>query len=297
MTHIPVLKDESIDGLAIKKGDIIIDGTLGGGGHTYEMIKRYGKGIKIIGLDLDIDAEVRAKSLIGNTPADFIFKNNGFQDIDKVLKDLKIESVDGILLDLGISSFQLEVAGRGFSFLKDEPLLMTMKKDPTEEDLTAKEIVNTWEEENIADIIYGFGEEKYSRKIAKAIVEARKEKEIETTFELVKIIDEAVGKNYRGLRIHPATRTFQALRIATNSELTNLEQVIEKGFNCLKKGGHMSVISFHSLEDRIVKRAFVKLKEKGLANIITKKPIIPTDEELKVNPRSRSAKLRLLEKI
>ena len=252
MTHIPVLKDESIDGLSIKKGDIIIDGTLGGGGHTFEMIKRYGSSIKIIGLDLDLDAKERTEKLIGQIPSDFIFVNSGFQDIDKVLKGLEIEQVDGILLDLGISSFQLEVAGRGFSFLKDEPLLMTMKKEPTDEDLTAKEIVNTWEEESIADIIYGFGEERYSRKIAKKIVESRKEKEIETTFDLVKIIDEAVGKNYKGMRIHPSTRTFQALRIATNSELSNLEQVIEKGFNCLKIGGHMSVITFHSLEDRII---------------------------------------------
>ncbi|MCX6754190.1 MAG: 16S rRNA (cytosine(1402)-N(4))-methyltransferase RsmH [Candidatus Nomurabacteria bacterium] len=297
MTHIPVLRDESIDGLAIKKGDIVVDGTLGGGGHTFEMIKRYNDSIKIIGLDLDIDAKSRTEILIGDTPSDFVFANSGFQDIDKVLTDLKIENVDGILLDLGISSFQLEVAGRGFSFLKDEPLLMTMKKEPTEEDLTAKEIVNTWDEENIADIIYGFGEEKYSRKIAKKIVESRKEKEIETTFDLVKIIQDAVGGYYKGLRIHPATRTFQALRIATNSELSNLEEVLDKGFNCLKKGGHMSIISFHSLEDRIVKRAFVGLKEKGLAKIINKKPIIPTAEELRSNPRSRSAKLRLLEKI
>ena len=297
MTHISVLKRESIDGLAIKKGDIIIDGTLGGGGHTFEMIKRWGNSIKIIGLDLDIDAKERTLKLIGDTISDFTFVNAGFQDIDKVIKDLNIESIDGILLDLGISSFQLEVAGRGFSFLKDEPLLMTMKKDITEEDLTAKEIVNTWGEESIADIIFGFGEEKYSRKIAKKIVDSRKEKEIETTFDLVKIIKDAVGGYYKGLRIHPATRTFQALRIATNSELSNLEQAIDKGFTCLKKGGHMSVISFHSLEDRIVKKAFVKLKENGKALIHTKKPITPEEEEVRNNPRSRSSKLRLLEKL
>ena len=294
MTHIPVLKDESINGLAIKKGDIIVDGTLGGGGHTYEMIKRWGKDIKIIGLDLDIEAKSRTESLIENIPSDFIFINSGFQDIDKVLSDLNIKEVDGILLDLGISSFQLETAGRGFSFLKDEPLLMTMKKNPTEEDLTAKEIVNTWGEESIADIIYGFGEEKYYRKIAKKIVEERIEKEIKTTFDLVKIIQDAVGGYYKGLRIHPATRTFQALRIATNSELSNLENGIEKGFNCLKKGGRMSIISFHSLEDRIVKRAFVKLKEEGKGDVLTKKPIIPSEQEIKENPRARSSKLRLL---
>jgi len=297
MTHIPVLKDESIDGLNIHNGDVIVDGTLGGGGHTFEIIKRYGKGIKIIGLDLDLDAVTRAKKLIGTTPCDVKFFTIGFQAVDEVLDELGIQEINGMLLDLGISSFQLEVAGRGFSFLKDEPLLMTMKKDPNDEDLTAKEIVNTWEEETIADIIYGFGEEKYSRKIARAIIEARKEKEIETTFDLVKIIDEAVGKYYRKMKIHPATRTFQALRIATNSELVNLEEVIKNGFKRLAKGGRMSIITFHSLEDRIVKRAFVKLKEDGEAKIITKRPMIPKEEELKLNPRSRSAKLRLIEKL
>ena len=297
MTHIPVLLDESIVGLSIKKGDVIVDGTLGGGGHTFEIVKRFGKDIKIIGLDLDIDAKTRAEKILGSTPSDFIFVNSGFQDIDKVLEDLEIKKVDKILLDLGISSFQLEIAGRGFSFLKDEPLLMTMKKEPSDTDLTARDIVNTWDEEILADIIYGFGEEKYSRKIAKMIVESRKEKEIETTFDLVKIIDEAVGKNYRGMKIHPSTRTFQALRIATNSELSNLEQVIEKGFEHLSVGGRMAIISFHSLEDRMVKQAFVKLKEKGVANVLTKKPIIPSEDEIKINPRSRSSKLRLIEKI
>lgn len=297
MTHIPVLKDESIDGLNIKKGDVVVDGTLGGGGHTFEIIKRYGKDIKVIGIDFDSDAIDRAKKLIGKTKCDVKFFTVGFQAIDEVLDELGIEKADRILLDLGISSFQLEVAGRGFSFLKDEPLLMTMKKDPNEEDLTAKEIVNTWEEETLADIIYGFGEEKYSRKIAKAIVLARKEKEIETTFDLVEIIDGAVGKYYKRMKIHSATRTFQALRMATNSELTNLQEVIEKGFLRLGENGRMAIITFHSLEDRIVKKAFVSLKEKGFAKIITKKPIIPTKEELKLNPRSRSAKLRLIEKI
>jgi 16S rRNA (cytosine1402-N4)-methyltransferase len=297
MTHIPVLKDESIDGLNIQKGDVIVDGTLGGGGHTFEIIKRYGKSVKVIGLDFDADAITRAKKLIGDTPCDVKFFTIGFQAMDEVLDELGIKSVNRIFLDLGISSFQLEVAGRGFSFLKDEPLLMTMKKDPSDDDLTAKDIVNTWEEETLADIIYGFGEEKYSRKIAKAIVEARKEKEIETTFDLVKIIDDACGKYYRRMKIHPSTRTFQALRIATNSELTNLQEVIEKGFERLSQNGRIAIITFHSLEDRIVKRAFIELKEKGIGKIITKKPIIPTDEELKLNPRSRSAKLRLIEKL
>ncbi len=295
--HIPVLRDESIDGLQIRSGDIIIDGTLGGGGHTFEIIRRFGSGVKIIGLDLDSDAIARAKSLVGELPHDVVFRTAGFQDMGKILEELNMPHVDRILLDLGLSSFQLEIAGRGFSFLKDEPLLMTMKKNPSEEDLTARDIVNTWEEKNLADIIYGFGEERFSRKIAKAIIEARKEKSIETTFDLVKIIDEAVGRSYKRLKIHPSTRTFQALRIATNSELSNLEEVIEKGWDKLSIGGRMAIISFHSLEDRIVKRAFVKLKQEGYANIITKKPIIASSNEINLNPRARSAKLRIIEKI
>jgi 16S rRNA (cytosine1402-N4)-methyltransferase len=309
MMHISVLKNESIDGLAIKSGDIVVDGTLGGGGHSFEIIRRFGSGVKIIGLDLDADAIGRFKSLVGDLPHDVILRTVGFQDIDKVLHELNIIHVDRILLDLGISSFQLEESGRGFSFLRDEPLLMTMKKparpressgsggNPNEYILTAMDIVNTWEEKTLADIIYGFGEEKYSKKIAKAIIEARKEKLIRTTFELVRIIDEAVGKYYRRMKIHPATRTFQALRIATNSELANLEKVIKKGFNLLADNGRMAIITFHSLEDRIVKRAFVDLKQKGYANIITKKPITPSDDELIMNTRSRSAKLRIIEKI
>lgn len=297
MTHIPVLRDESVDGLNISSGDIIVDGTLGGGGHTREIIRRFGDTVKIIGLDLDSDAIDRAKSQIEGMPHDTTFRTAGFQDMDKVLDELYITHVDGILLDLGISSFQLEVAGRGFSFLRNEPLLMTMKKNPSSKDLTAKAIVNTWDEKTLADIIYGFGEEKHSRKIAKAIVEAREESEIKTTFDLVAIIDKAVGKFYRGMKIHPSTRTFQALRIATNTELTNLEEVIQKGFNRLAVGGRMAIITFHSLEDRIVKHAFIEIKKNGYGNILTKKPIIPTKEEIKLNPRSRSSKLRVIEKI
>ena len=297
MKHITVLLNETIDGLDIQKGDIVVDGTLGGAGHTKEIIRRFGKDVKIIGLDLDKDAIDRSEILLKDLEKDVVLVNAGFQDIDKVLESLNLLHADRILLDLGLSSFQLEESERGFSFLKDEPLMMTMKKNPGSEDITAHDIVNTWEEKSIADIIYGFGEEKYSRKIAKAIVEAREEQEIKTTFDLVKIIQDAVGRNYRGMKIHPATRTFQALRIATNSELTNLEKVIERGFDKLATGGRMAIISFHSLEDRIVKRAFVELKEKGYGMIITKKPIIPTKEEAKDNPRSRSAKLRLIEKI
>ncbi len=297
MKHISVLLNESIDGLAIKKGDIVVDGTLGGGGHTLEILHRFNNQIKMICFDLDEDAIERVKKILPPNTSNVIFQNTGFQELKKVTKELKIEKVNRILLDLGISSFQLEEAGRGFSFLREEPLLMTMKKNPKEEDITAYEIVNSWEEQTLADIIFGFGEERFARKIAKAIVGAREKAEIKTTFDLVKIIEDAVGRSYRGKKIHPATRTFQALRIATNSELPNLEKIIKDGFECLEKGGRMAIITFHSLEDRIVKKAFVDLKNNGLAKMINKKPILPSPEEIKENPRSRSAKLRLLEKV
>jgi len=297
MKHISVLLSESINGLEIKSGEIIVDGTLGGGGHTQEIIRRFGKNVKIICLDLDEDAIVRVNKLINSKSSNVILKQAGFQDIDEILDGLGIKNVDKILLDLGLSSFQLEEGKRGFTFSKDEPLLMTMKKNPSGDDLTAYEIVNNWEEESLADIIYGFGEERYARKIAKAIVLARELKEIKTTFDLVEIIESAVGKFYRGKRINASTKTFQAIRIATNSELLNLEQVIQKGFKRLSKEGRMAIISFHSLEDRIVKRAFIDLKQKGYADIITKKPVVPSEEEIRSNPRSRSAKLRLIKKI
>jgi len=297
MKHVSVLLDEAINGLNIKSGSIIVDGTLGGGGHTIEMIKRWGNDIKIIGLDLDNDAIERVIPLISGFSSDVILKNKGFQDIDLILDELNIPCVDGILLDLGISSFQLEDSGRGFTFQKNEPLKMTMKNNPDKEDLTAYEIVNTWDENILADLIFNLGEEKHARKIAKAIILSRKEKEIKTTFDLVEIIEKSVGVYYKRLKIHPATRTFQALRIATNSELTNIEKVIDKGFKKLKENGRFSIITFHSLEDRIVKHTFVSLEKEGLAKIINKKPILPNSTEIKLNPRSRSAKLRLLEKL
>lgn len=297
MKHIPVLLNETIDGLTIHPGEVVVDGTLGGGGHTISILDRFGKDVKMICLDLDSDAISRVKEKVKDKNFDITFENEGFQDLEKILKNLGIEKVDKIMLDLGISSFQLEESGRGFTFQKDEPLLMTMKKDIRDDDLTARDIVNTWDEKTLADIIYGFGEEKFSRRIAREIVNSRKEKPIETTFDLVQVINKAVGRFYKGKKINEATRTFQALRIATNSELSNLEKVIEKGFDSLSSGGRMAIITFHSLEDRIVKRAFNLLKEKGYAKVINKKPITPSEEELKSNSRSRSAKLRLIEKI
>lgn len=295
--HISVLLKETIDGLDIKPGEIVVDATLGGGGHTAEICTRFGHSVKIIGLDQDAGALAKAEARLKDMKCDFTAQMTNFRDIDKVLADLKISSVDKILADLGLSTFQLDEFERGFSFQKDQPLLMTFKTDPTSDDVTATEIVNTWSEESITDILWGYGEEKYSRKIAKAIVESRSVKKIETTTELVEIIRNAVPKIYLRQRTHFATRTFQALRIATNDELRTLSTFLEKAYQYLKPGGRIAIITFHSLEDRIVKRFFKEKQNEEQGRLINKKPIIPTDEEINENKRSRSAKLRIIEKI
>ena len=247
---------------------------------------------KIIALDQDKSAFEKAQSKFKNLNCDITFVNANFRDLNKVVKD----EVNAIIFDLGLSSDQLENSERGFSFIRREPLLMTMKENPSPEDLTAYDVVNTWEEKSLADIIYGYGEEKLSRKIAKAIVEAREKADIKTTFDLVAIIEGAVGRAYKKQKLHCATRTFQALRIAVNDELGALKEGLEGGFEKLKPGGRMAVISFHSLEDRIVKNFYKEKKAEGGAVLINKKPITPGEAEIKENPRSRSAKLRILEK-
>lgn len=294
--HTSVLLNETIDGLNLKKGSIVLDGTFGGGGHSIEICKRY-KDVKIIALDQDKSAWDKAKSKFKDLDYDISFVNINFRDLDKALEETGIDEVDGIIFDLGLSSDQLENAGRGFSFKRDEPLLMTMKEDPKDEDVTALDIVNSWDEKNIADIIYGYGEEKFSRRIARAIVEARNVKEIKTTFDLVSILENCLPAVYKRGKLHFATRTFQALRIAVNDELNTLELGLKKGFDSLKVGGRMSVISFHSLEDRIVKNFYKVKKENGEAILINKKPVVAGIEELKNNPRARSAKLRIIEKL
>jgi len=298
--HKTVLLQESIDGLAIQKGDVVVDGTLGGGGHSEEIARRFGHDITLIGIDMDDKALARAEARIAKvTPHALFFKEN-FRNIDKVLEKAEKKHANRILLDIGLSSDQFEISGRGFSFKKDEPLLMTFSDDPKSHVFTAGTIVNEWEEESIADIIYGYGEEKFSRRIAKGIIEARAFGTIDTTFELVHIIEAAVpfwyrqGNNPR--KTHHATKTFQALRIAVNDELGALKDGISKGFDSLSSGGRIAVISFHSLEDRIVKQYFKKLKEEGKGTLITKKVIVPAREESKENPRSRSAKLRIIKK-
>jgi 16S rRNA (cytosine1402-N4)-methyltransferase len=293
--HVSVLLNESIQGLAIKDGDVIFDGTFGGGGHTRAMLAS-GKDIKIIATDLDTDAISRGQSLVTEYEGQLILENDNFGNISKILRSHNLVGVDKILLDLGWSSDQLEYGGRGLSFLKDEPLLMTLKKEAVESDVTAEDIVNHWAEDSIADILFGFGDEKHSRRIAKAIIDARKIKFIKTTSELVEVISKAVPPSYRFGKIHPATRTFQTLRIAVNRELEILEEVLAEGWKVLNKGGRIAVISFHSLEDRIVKQFFKKLSIEEEAEILTKRPITATKEEISMNPRSRSAKLRMVEK-
>lgn len=296
MIHTTVLLKESIDGLNVSHGEIYLDGTLGSGGHAEYALEKTRGVLKVIGLDRDVEALERSKNRLKNY-SNVILKEASYGDLDAVLDELGIEKVDRIMLDLGLSSDQFETSGRGFTFKNDEPLLMTFKKDPKEGDLTAYQIVNTWEEQNLADVIYGYGEEKYSRRIARAIVLYREKKSIDTTGELVEIISGAVPIFYRKGRIHPATRTFQALRIAVNDELNTLKKGLAKGFERLEANGRMAVISFHSLEDRIVKNFNKEKADAGVAKILTKRPITPTAQEISANPRSRSAKLRIIEKI
>lgn len=291
--HKSVLLKESIEGLNLSPGARVLDGTFGGGGHSMAICESM-KDVKIVALDQDHDALSRGREKFKSMNCDISFKHTNFRDMDKV--GVEAESLDGILLDLGLSSDQLENSLRGFSFQKNEPLLMTMKENPSKEVLTAEDVVNTWSEANLADIIYGYGEERYARRIAKGIVDSRQQKEIKTTFDLVEIIKASVPGSYRNGRIHPATKSFQAIRIAVNDELNTLEQGLRKGFDLLKKDGRFAVITFHSLEDRIVKKFFRGVVDLGEGRLVYKKPLTATPEELKENPRARSAKLRVLEK-
>jgi 16S rRNA (cytosine1402-N4)-methyltransferase len=294
--HKSVLLEETLEYLKVGKGSVIVDGTLGGGGHSEALCKR-NPSIHLIGLDQDEDAFPRAEKRLKDTGCTYTLIHSNFRNIDTALESVGIDKVDGVLLDLGVSSFQLDSAERGFSFMRDEPLQMTMKKEITPEDVTAYDIVNSWGEETIITILKGYGEERYAKAIAKAIVKAREQGPIERTLELVDIILGAVPRVYLHGKIHPATRTFQSIRIATNDELGALEEGIRKGFEALKPGGRLVAISFHSSEDRIVKRFFQEMAKDEKGILVTKKPVIPTEEEQKENTRSRSAKLRVIEKI
>jgi 16S rRNA (cytosine1402-N4)-methyltransferase len=295
MVHETVLLKETVDGLNLKAGDTVFDGTLGGGGHSAYVAKTYPT-VKIIAVDRDSEALKRAEARLKDLSANYSLKLSDYRKIDEVLDSFDIKEVQGIILDLGLSSNQLDESGRGFSFRNDEPLYMTFTTPSENPVVTAMSIVNGWSEETLADIIYGYADERYARRIAKKIVEEREGKEIQTTNDLVEIISQAVPAAYRRGKIHFATKTFQAIRMAVNDELEALKDGLHKGFERLSVGGRMSVISFHSGEDRIVKNYFRDLAKEGKANLINKKPIIPTEEEIKKNSRSRSAKLRIIEK-
>lgn len=297
MKHVPVLLHECIEGLSLKDGDIFLDGTLGSAGHTLAVAERFGDSVEIIGIDRDEDALKRSEERLRTFNHSAYLKLSSFRNLDDVLRDLGVKEVNAILLDLGISSEQIDDSGRGFTFKKDEPLSMSMEKDP--KGVTAKEILNHWDEDTIEIILRGFGEERLSRRIASAIVQRREIKPFETTSDLLEAVDAALPasiKNRLYQKINPATKTFQAIRIAVNEELQSLEEGLEMAFSALGGKGRLAVISFHSLEDRIVKNF---MKEKALAKegrLITKKPITPSDEEIERNSRSRSAKLRVIEK-
>ncbi|MDB5238396.1 MAG: Ribosomal small subunit methyltransferase [Candidatus Kaiserbacteria bacterium] len=295
--HRTVLLHESVDSLDIQPTDIVVDATLGGAGHSKLIMTRLGKEGTLIGFDADSDAIERGKSALLDTPASVRFANANFRQIKGELEHLGLGRINKALFDLGWSSFQLS-AGRGFSFLSDEPLSMAYANSPAGESaLTAETIVNEWSEESIADVIFGWGEERYSRRIAKRIVEERSVRPIKTARELGDLVKAAVPSAYRYGRIHPATKTFQALRIAVNDELGALTEALKATWQILEPGGRIAVISFHSIEDRLVKQQFAAWVADGSGEKITKKPITPSTEEVASNPRSRSAKLRVIQKI
>ncbi|HMP67417.1 MAG TPA: 16S rRNA (cytosine(1402)-N(4))-methyltransferase RsmH [Candidatus Paceibacterota bacterium] len=320
ITHKSVLLNETINGLEISDGDVIVDMTLGNAGHTIGAIKSGAKKLKIIGIDADQSAIDQAKKNLNEIPEknyQIFFETSYFDQLAEILEKNKIQKVDKFIFDLGFRSDQVDSAERGFSFMKDGPLDMSFSQNTTFDQntisgqktddstttdsekfrLNADIVVNEWSEESLADIIYGFGEETFSRRIAKAIVESRQAKRIAKTTELAEIIKQSVPFFYRRGKNHPATKTFQAIRIAVNGELDRLKKALPVAFEALNVDGRIAVISFHSLEDRIVKRFFkTKLAEEKLVQI-NKKPIIATREELLENPRSRSAKLRIIKKI
>jgi 16S rRNA (cytosine1402-N4)-methyltransferase len=297
MVHETVLLKETVDGLNLKKGDVVFDGTLGGGGHSAYVAQTFGSGVKIIAVDRDSEALKRAEVRLKDLKANFSLILSDYRNMDTVLDTQKVEKVQGIILDLGLSSNQLDESGRGFSFKNDEPLFMTFTTPAENPLVTAQTVLNEWGEETLADIIYGYADERYAKRIAKKIIEARRQKPIETTNQFVEIIREAVPNVYRKGKIHFATKTFQAIRMAVNDELGALKEGLEKGLERLSKGGRMSVISFHSGEDRLVKNYFRDQAKAQKIILINKKLITASEEEIRKNPRSRSAKLRIVEKI
>ncbi len=292
--HVPVLLQEVIDVLALAPGDTILDGTAGGGGHAAAILTVLGPNGHYIGIDEDATALARVRARLGDDPRVTLVAGN-FRDLDLHLRSVGRASVERILLDLGLSSDQLapERSRRGFTFQEDEPLLMTFAESPHAEALTAMHVVNEWSESSLADIIFGYGGERRARRIARAIVDARQEGPITTSGALAEIIRKAAPG--RG-SVHPATRTFQAIRMAVNDELGALEEALTKSIELIAPGGRIAVISFHSLEDRTVKRTFKAWSDAGRGTILTKKPIAPSEREVRANRRARSSKLRAFER-
>ncbi len=287
--HKPVLYDDVMHFLKPESGRAFLDATTDGGGHARGIVSAMPKDAIFVGMDRDASMIERLKTDLGKDSRVRLIAGN-FNDIAEIAERFA-DSFDGIVFDLGMSSIQLDESGRGFSFAKDEPLLMTYEPD-SQDRQTAAVIVNGWTEENLTDILRKYGEERYARPIARAIIAARRQKRITTTKELVGIIEAAVPAHYRHGRIHPATRTFQALRIAVNDELAALTNGLEGAFKILSAGGRLVVISFHSLEDRIVKNTFRDRAKADIGTVLTKKPVIALDSEIALNPRARSAKLR-----
>ena len=301
--HKSVLLDECIDSLNIKPEGIYVDGTLGGAGHSLEIVKRLDGG-KLVAFDQDMDAIENARIKLAEYMDRVILIHSNFENLGEKLDENGITGIDGLLLDLGVSSYQLDTPERGFSYMHDAPLDMRMDKSLTE---SAWDIINRYSEAELSDIIRNYGEENWHARIAAFIVERRREKPIETTFELVDIIKAAVPRKARDENLHPAKRTFQAIRIAVNRELDVTEKVIREATEKMNRGGVIAIITFHSLEDRIVKNVFRDLSAGCICppefpvctcntvaklKLLTKKPIISSKEELEENPRARSAKLR-----
>ncbi len=306
--HISVLLQECLDGLDIQPEGIYVDGTLGGAGHSSQIAKRLTTG-RLIGIDRDPVALKAAGERLQPYEKNVTLVHSNFCEMAQVLKDLDIPGVDGILLDLGVSSPQLDDAQRGFSYMADAPLDMRMNN---EDSLTAYEVVNTWSQDELKRILFDYGEERYAPRIAAAICRRREEAPIKTTLELVDVIRSAMPPQALREKQHPAKRSFQAIRIAVNDELGSVEKAMEVAIPLLNPGGRLAVITFHSLEDRIVKNAMAEAAKgctcppqipicvcgkKPNVKLISRKPIVATDEELEVNPRSRSAKLRVCEKL
>jgi len=285
--HRPVLLKEAIKFLDPKPGEFIIDGTIDGGGHAEEILNHIGEKGTLLGIDWDKDMVAKCRARLGNRKNVFLEHGN-YADIVNNIENRKFGRADGLLLDLGFSSEQLEESGRGFSFLKNEPLVMTYDKLRK----PVKEILKDISEAELAEIIKKFGEERFANKIARAIKAKEKIKPIETTGELAETVEYAVPGRYERGRIHPATRTFQALRIYANNELGNLQKLLDNLTKILKNGGRVVIISFHSLEDGLVKKNFRRMEKENKLKIITKKIVKPVEEEIIENPRSRSAKLR-----